>query len=69
MKKNVIEKEITIEGKAWEEALDKAFTKLNKKAKIDGFRPGSAPKKVYLKHYGVESLYQEAMDKVVKLFQ
>ncbi|MBR1413644.1 MAG: trigger factor [Bacilli bacterium] len=65
MKKNVIEKEITIEGKAWEEALDKAFTKLNKKAKIDGFRPGSAPKKVYLKHYGVESLYQEAMDKVV----
>ena len=41
-----MEKEVNIkiEGKEWEEALDKAFEKANKKAKIDGFRPGHAPK-------------------------
>ena len=35
-------------------ALDKAFTKANAKAKIDGFRPGHAPKDVFLKKYGKE---------------
>ena len=57
-------KEITvkIEGKEWEEALDKAFKKANKKAKIDGFRPGHAPKDVFLKRYGKESLFADAAD-------
>ena len=57
-------KEITIkiEGKEWEEALDKAFKKANKKAKIDGFRPGHAPKDVFLKKYGKESLMADAAD-------
>ena len=58
------EKEIEIEivGKEWEEALDKAFKKNNKKAKIDGFRPGKAPKDVFIKHYGKQSLYMDAAD-------
>ena len=42
MAKSEKEIEIIIEGKEWEEALDKAFKKANKKAKIDGFRPGKA---------------------------
>ncbi len=54
--------EITIEGKIWEEALDKAFNKANKKAKIDGFRPGKAPKDIFIKKYGMESLYMDAAD-------
>ena len=47
-------KEITIkiEGKEWEEAMDKAFQKANKNAKIDGFRPGKAPKDIFIKKYG-----------------
>ena len=58
------EKEVTIkiEGKEWEEAIDKAFVKANSKAKIDGFRPGKAPKDVFLKKYGKESLYFDAAD-------
>ena len=48
----VKEIEIKIEGKEWEEALDKAFEKANKKVKIDGFRPGKAPKDVFIKKYG-----------------
>ncbi len=54
--------EITVEGKFWEEALDKAFNKANKKAKIDGFRPGKAPKDIFIKKYGMESLYMDAAD-------
>ena len=55
--KNVQEITVKIEGQEWKDALDKAFEKANKKAKIDGFRPGKAPKDVFLKKYGVESLY------------
>ena len=53
---------IKIEGNDWEKALDKAFTKANAKAKIDGFRPGHAPKEVFLKKYGKEALYFDAAD-------
>ena len=59
-----MEKEILIkiEGEEWKDALDKAFKKLNKTAKIDGFRPGKAPKEVFLKKYGMTSLYMEAAE-------
>ena len=64
-KKNVKEVTIKIEGKAWEDALDKAFEKANKNAKIDGFRPGKAPKDVFIKKYGKESLFLDAADIVL----
>ena len=62
MKKNVHEIEITIEGKEWETILDKSFKKKNKDVKIDGFRKGTAPKDVYIKKFGIESLYMDALD-------
>lgn len=65
MKKNVITKEIKIDGKVWESALDKAFKKKNKDVKIDGFRKGTAPKEIYIKKFGIESLYMDAIDDVV----
>lgn len=67
MAKSEKEIEIVIEGNEWEEALDKAFKKANKKAKIDGFRPGKAPKEVYIKKYGKESLYMDAADTAADL--
>jgi len=63
--KNRHEFTIKIEGENWEKALDKAFVKRNKNAKIDGFRPGKAPKDVFIKHYGKESLYFDAADSLV----
>lgn len=57
--------EIKIEGKEWEEALDAAFKKANAKVKIDGFRQGKAPKDIFLKKYGKESLYFDAADAVI----
>lgn len=63
-----MEKEILVkfEGEKWSEALDKAFKKVNKTAKIDGFRPGKAPKDVFLKKYGIGVLFEEAAEILVE---
>ncbi len=66
MEKNKLEYTVKIEGKEWEEAIDKAFVEANKKAKIDGFRPGKAPKEVFIKKYGEESLWLDAADHVLQ---
>ena len=51
-----------VNGEVWTKAQDEAFKKLNKKAKIDGFRPGKAPRSMYEKNYGAASIYSEAMN-------
>ena len=53
---------IKIEGEEWKKALYKAYEKNNKKAKIDGFRPGKAPYEIFVKHYGIENLFIDAAD-------
>ena len=65
--KNVIEKEIKIEGEEWQKCLDKAFKKKNKEVKIDGFRKGAAPKNIFIKKFGIESLYMDAVDDAVEI--
>ena len=63
--KNVKEITITIEGEAWQKALDKSFKKKNKEVTIDGFRKGAAPKEIYIKNFGLESLFMDAVDFVM----
>ena len=60
--KNVKEIEYKIEGKNWEELLDKAFKKKSKDTQVDGFRKGNCPKDVFIKKFGIESLYMEASE-------
>ena len=60
--KNVKEIEYKIEGKNWEELLDKAFKKKSKDTQVDGFRKGNCPKEVFIKKFGIESLYMEASE-------
>ncbi len=60
--KNVKKIEIKLEGE-WLSALDEVFKEKNSKVQIDGFRKGKASKEIYLKHYGIESLYSDAIDK------
>ena len=62
---NIKKIDIKIEGNEWQEALDKAFKEENKKAKIPGFRPGKAPKDLFIKTYGEESLFMKAGDLVI----
>lgn len=67
MKKNVHEITIKIDGQDWTNAIDKAFKKKNKEVRIDGFRKGTAPKDVYIKKFGIESLYMDAVDSAVSI--
>ena len=60
--KNVIVKEYEIKGDKWTKLLDEAFKKDVKDIKVDGFRKGNVPKDVYLKKFGIASLYRDAMD-------
>ncbi len=46
----------------FEAALDDSFKKNNEKVTIKGFRKGHAPRDVFEKNYGVESLYTDALD-------
>lgn len=63
--KNVKEITMSVKGKEWKDALNKAFVKANNKVKIDGFRQGHAPKNIFMKKYGEESLYFDAADIVL----
>lgn len=60
--KNVHTITINVEGKEWSDILDATFKKKNQNVTISGFRKGKAPKDVYLKKYGIESLYMDAVD-------
>ncbi|WP_339228306.1 trigger factor [Oceanobacillus sp. FSL K6-2867] len=46
-------------------ALDKAFKKVSKDVQIPGFRKGKIPRGMFEKRFGVEALYQDAVDIVL----
>ena len=56
----------SVKGMDWEKLQDEAFEKVNKKAKIDGFRLGKAPRAVYEKKYGKQDILFEAADIAIK---
>lgn len=64
--KNIHEITIKVEGKEWLDAIDKAYNKANKDAKIDGFRKGKAPKEIFIKKYGETNLWLDAADLVLE---
>ena len=65
--KNVHEVVIKIEGEEWTKAMDAAFAKKQKTVKVDGFRAGKVPRAIYEKHYGKESLFLDAADKLLQV--
>ena len=58
--------DLKVTGKEWSNLQDAAFEKVNQKAKIDGFRPGKAPRNVYEKKYGTQDILYEAADMAIK---
>ncbi len=63
--KNVHEIEMEIKGKEWTDILDATFKKKIKDVKVDGFRKGKCPKDIYIKKFGIESLFMDAVDVAV----
>jgi len=56
---------INVSADQFDEALDKAFKKVVKDVNVPGFRKGKIPRKIFENRFGVESLYQDAIDIVL----
>src|SRR5690625_2585743 len=52
--------EVSVEE--FDNALDQAFKKVVKEVQVPGFRKGKMPRPIFEKRFGVESLYQDAID-------
>ncbi|MRG88364.1 trigger factor [Salinibacillus xinjiangensis] len=53
---------VEVDAEEFNSALDKAFKKVVKDVQIPGFRKGRIPRPIFEKRFGVESLYQDALD-------
>lgn len=62
IEKNLGVLEVEVEAERVSAALDKAFQKVVKKANVPGFRKGKVPRSIFEARFGVESLYQDAID-------
>ncbi|MDY3934953.1 MAG: trigger factor [Bacilli bacterium] len=60
------EKNLIVNGTEWKGLQDKAYEKVSKSAKVDGFRPGKAPRDMYEKKYGKQDIMMEAADMAIK---
>ncbi|MEN2467182.1 trigger factor [Ornithinibacillus sp. FSL M8-0202] len=54
-----------VSAEEFETALDKAFKKVVKTVQVPGFRKGKMPRPIFEKRFGVEALYQDAVDIVL----
>ena len=53
---------ITVPAEEFDNALDQAFNKVKKDIQVPGFRKGKIPRQMFDKRFGVEALYQDALD-------
>ncbi|RFA34557.1 trigger factor [Virgibacillus dokdonensis] len=54
-----------VSAEEFDKALDQAFNKVKKDVQIPGFRKGKIPRGLFEKRFGVEALYQDAVDIVL----
>ena len=65
MKKEV---KYTVKGEEWDKAKDKAFNKLNKTHRIDGFRKGKASRSIFEKKFPGEIVMEAANNLIDKKY-
>ncbi|MBM6619782.1 trigger factor [Bacillus suaedaesalsae] len=53
---------VEVDAETVNKGLDKAFNKVVKQVNVPGFRKGKVPRGMFEKRFGVESLYQDALD-------
>ncbi|WP_444683980.1 trigger factor [Alkalicoccus luteus] len=53
---------VEVDSKRVNEALDQAFKKVVKSVNVPGFRKGKVPRPIFEQRFGVEALYQDALD-------
>lgn len=59
---NQVELKVEVGVEKVTEAMDKAYKKVSKEVKIPGFRKGRVPRKILEARFGVEVLYNDALD-------
>lgn len=59
---NVVKLEIVVEATNFSEALKKSYNKNAKKFNVPGFRKGKAPMNLIKKYYGIEVLFDDAIN-------
>lgn len=62
IEKNVGVLDVEIDAEQVTAALDKAFRKVVQKVNVPGFRKGKVPRGIFESRFGIESLYQDAID-------
>lgn len=62
IEKNQVVLDIEVDAEQVAAALDKAFKKVVQKINVPGFRKGKVPRSIFEAKFGVESLYQDALD-------
>ncbi|CAM3500836.1 trigger factor [Marinicrinis lubricantis] len=62
LEKNTGVLKVEVEAEKVAQALDKAFKKVVTKVNVPGFRKGKVPRQMFEAKFGVESLYQDAID-------
>jgi len=62
---NRVKLTITISTEVFNKALDVTFKKVVKNVSVPGFRKGKVPRKLFEQTYGVESLYEKALDSIL----
>ncbi|MFC5652061.1 trigger factor [Paenibacillus solisilvae] len=60
--KNLVSIEVEVAEEKVNEAIDKAFKKVVAKVNVPGFRKGKVPRGIFEARFGIESLYQDAID-------
>ncbi|MEK5441631.1 trigger factor [Fredinandcohnia sp. FSL W7-1320] len=53
---------VEVDAETFNQGLDEAFKKVVKQVNVPGFRKGKMPRGMFEKRFGVESLYQDALD-------
>ncbi|THE15271.1 trigger factor [Bacillus timonensis] len=53
---------VEVDAETFNKGLDDAFKKVVKQVSVPGFRKGKMPRGMFEKRFGVESLYQDALD-------
>ena len=65
IEENKVKLTVTVSAEEFNKALDDAFKKVVKDITVPGFRKGKIPRNMFEKKYGVESLYEEAVNIII----
>lgn len=66
IEKNIVKIEVTVEAEKFTEALKKAYNKNKMHFNVQGFRKGKVPMAMIKKFYGIEVLYDDAINFLIE---